>query len=578
MEAFRKRISDRIHILPLFRTNSSPASSLCDIGSPTQVKHVVNVRVEDGNVVGMPDSWLKAFVERVNLDRENGDKDATENGANVLKFFKELSRDNSCRRKKGKRRIAGKLVTQSVVFPELCEEKVEVTRDNPILSSRPTYERVQSSNDTDTVYKETPVLRKIKCLNSKKEFLDPPAFLRARSSSYSSPVKDVPYHSDDNDDRDYEEEVVPTSEKSHILESLQLQSNMAQTISELKISFGEPIKKSAKKNSVLVPKTSSKLRPISPEIENLHEFRLFSQFTNREAVEEMQKFTNSSCIYDEFRFSSKLGSGSGGTVWLGLSKRNLTEKVAIKQIDLDNENIQKFHLLMEVQVMRKLEHPNLVAFLDLFLTDKELWVVMDYMNGGPLTDVVLHTILNEPQMSAISKEVLSGINYLHNHELIHRDIKSDNVLLSVKGDVKITDFGFTANVSGDRMRKTFAGTPYWMAPEVVKKQTYGKSVDIWSLGILVIEMVDRHPPYMDETPLQAMYYISKKKSPPIKSKGILSKEMSKFLERCLQFQPNKRSTASELLEHEFIAKATRLSSLKENIKLVLMKKHEQSKK
>ncbi|CAB4062014.1 Serine/threonine-protein kinase PAK 3,Serine/threonine-protein kinase MST20 [Pyricularia oryzae 70-15],Serine/threonine-protein kinase max-2,Serine/threonine-protein kinase pak-1,Serine/threonine-protein kinase PAK 5,Serine/threonine-protein kinase svkA,Serine/threonine-protein kinase pak-2,Serine/threonine-protein kinase CLA4,Serine/threonine-protein kinase pakA,Serine/threonine-protein kinase STE20,Serine/threonine-protein kinase PAK 6,Serine/threonine-protein kinase shk1/pak1,Serine/threonine-protein ki len=527
MEAFRKRISDRIHILPLFRTNSSPASSLCDIGSPTQVKHVVNVRVEDGNVVGMPDSWLKAFVERVNLDRENGDKDATENGANVLKFFKELSRDNSCRRKKG---------------------------------------RLMNECKVPTI------------LTHKKEFLDPPAFLRARSSSYSSPVKDVPYHSDDNDDRDYEEEVVPTSEKSHILESLQLQSNMAQTISELKISFGEPIKKSAKKNSVLVPKTSSKLRPISPEIENLHEFRLFSQFTNREAVEEMQKFTNSSCIYDEFRFSSKLGSGSGGTVWLGLSKRNLTEKVAIKQIDLDNENIQKFHLLMEVQVMRKLEHPNLVAFLDLFLTDKELWVVMDYMNGGPLTDVVLHTILNEPQMSAISKEVLSGINYLHNHELIHRDIKSDNVLLSVKGDVKITDFGFTANVSGDRMRKTFAGTPYWMAPEVVKKQTYGKSVDIWSLGILVIEMVDRHPPYMDETPLQAMYYISKKKSPPIKSKGILSKEMSKFLERCLQFQSNKRSTASELLEHEFIAKATRLSSLKENIKLVLMKKHEQSKK
>ena len=120
------------------------------------------------------------------------------------------------------------------------------------------------------------------------------------------------------------------------------------------------------------------------------------------------------------------------------------------------------------------------------------------------------------------------------------------------------------------MRKSFAGTPYWMAPEVVKKQTYNASIDIWSTGILVIEMVDRHPPYMNETPIQAMYYISKRKAPPIKSK--ISRELSQFLDRCLQFQPHKRSKADDLLNHEFIEKACRLDSLIPNIQLSRIKK------
>ncbi|QQP57238.1 Serine/threonineprotein kinase PAK 2like [Caligus rogercresseyi] len=469
MEAFRKRISDKILEVPsLFRSNSG--RSLGDIGSPTEVKHVVNVRVEGGNVVGMPDSWLTTFVEKVNEDREQGDKEATENGAHVLNFFKELSRDNSYRRNK----------------------KEDIEDERGTNRFRPAFERIQSSNDdeaaTTTTSFKSPVLKKMGHLHTKAEFLDPPAFLRERSSSFSSPKRVSTEPSIMEDPLESEEDLFQNS--SHIIDSLKLQSNMAQTISELKISLGEPLRsKGPPIKSNLVPKTSSKLRSLPCD----------------NAVEEMQKFTNPACIHDIYRFSSKLGSGSGGTVWLGLKKRNLTQKVAIKQIDLDNENIQKFHLLMEVQVMRKLCHPNLVAFLDLFLT-KKLWLYCKRI--------------------------------------------------------------------WDRMRKTFAGTPYWMAPEVVKKQTYGKSVDIWSLGILVIEMVDRHPPYMDETPLQAMYYISKKKTPPIKSRHLLSKEMSKFLDACLQFQPNKRSTAEELLEHEFIAKATRLISLRENIKLVLIKKHE----
>lgn len=135
---------------------------------------------------------------------------------------------------------------------------------------------------------------------------------------------------------------------------------------------------------------------------------------------------------------------------------------------------------------------------------------MEFMEGGSLTDVVMTTVLYEPQMATVCREILAGIKYLHDNEVVHRDIKSDNVLLTMRGDVKITDFGFAANVDGNRTRKTFAGTPYWMAPEVVNKRTYSKKVDIWSTGILVVEMMDGKPPYMDESPMKAMYLISKR--------------------------------------------------------------------
>ncbi|KAK6208160.1 Protein kinase [Pestalotiopsis sp. IQ-011] len=276
----------------------------------------------------------------------------------------------------------------------------------------------------------------------------------------------------------------------------------------------------------------------------------------------------------------KIGQGASGSVYVAKVKETAVSavarevlrnqgpraQVAIKQMDLAHQP-RKELIVNEIMVMKDSKHRNIVNFLDAFLRNNnaELWVVMEYMEGGALTDVIDNNpVITEEQISTICLETCRGLQHLHSQQIIHRDIKSDNVLLDARGSVKITDFGFCAKLTETKSKRaTMVGTPYWMAPEVVKQKEYGPKVDIWSLGIMAIEMIESEPPYLNEEPLKALYLIATNGTPRLKKPEKLSKELKAFLSVCLCVDVKSRASSDELLQHDFLKHGCPIPSLSE---------------
>jgi len=258
----------------------------------------------------------------------------------------------------------------------------------------------------------------------------------------------------------------------------------------------------------------------------------------------------------------KCGEGAAGEVFSAF-EIDTKSRVAIKKMNIGRDNLKL--IITEISIMKTSRHESIIEYIDSFAVDSQLWVVMEFMDGGCLTDILDEfesVALNEPQIALICKQTLLGLEYIHSLNRIHRDIKSDNILLSSTGSVKIADFGYAAQLTSEKIkRNTIVGTPYWMAPELIRGMDYSHKVDIWSTGIMIMEMAEGNPPYMEHPPLRALFLITTKGIPSLKSQDSWTMEFRQFVERSLDLEANNRPEATQLLRHPFLLRTAEHTEL-----------------
>ncbi|KAL7122990.1 hypothetical protein ACP275_01G078500 [Erythranthe tilingii] len=255
-----------------------------------------------------------------------------------------------------------------------------------------------------------------------------------------------------------------------------------------------------------------------------------------------------------------LGRGTFGHVYLGFSSEN-GEMCAMKEVTLFSNDAKSKECAQqlghEVAFLSRLHHPNIVQYYGSETVDDKLYIYLEYVSGGSIYKILQdYGQLGEAAIRSYTQQILSGLAYLHRKNTLHRDIKGANILVDPNGRVKLADFGMAKHITGPSCPLSFKGSPYWMAPEVVKNSSgCNLAVDIWSLGCTVLEMATTKPPWSQYEGVAALFKIGNSKELP-EIPDSLSDECKDFVRQCLQRNPCYRPTAAQLLEHPFIKKST----------------------
>lgn len=416
-------------------TSSSGSNELSvgEIGLPTNVSHKFHVikNAETGQLEGLPDPWIRLLNTQISKSEQDSHPAAA---LQAIKFY------NYSIKKKPQEEVFKPFVTEDLIIEEsqeidkILSKKKHNSDDSDISTSGSSTDSQKIPKLPPKIGKATPTITTRTTITSTTTTTKPPIKPNTKplkpilKPPKPTPRKTIIKSNNDKDNDDRNEKTL-----TEILEDLNV---FKHDYDDYDVIQSE---RNYDESPILRRKTDSSS----------------NRMTDKEVYDELRSICQTDDPNIRFERTKEVGAGASGTVFIA-NDLIYYNKVAIKDIDLDKQP-KKELILTEIKVLKEFQHPNLVNFLDAYIVNEHLWVVMELLQGGPLTDVVTETVMKEIQIAAVCREVLKAISFLHSKGIIHRDIKSDNVLLGMDGTVKVTDFGFCANIDGDEKRQTMVG-------------------------------------------------------------------------------------------------------------------------